>query len=74
MLAPAFTWESYRRSDGSLDLVAALLVREPVNAPAHLRRKARDFLLDVEDMSPIRNVEGASVALAYALTIVNGER
>lgn len=74
MLAAAFTWESYRRADGSLDLVAALMVREPINSPAHLRRKARDYLCDIEDMCPIRNVEGASIALAYALLIVNGER
>ena len=71
----AFTWENYRRADGTLDLVAALLVREPINSAAHLRRKAIDFLLETDELcSGIRNPEAASVALAYALVIVRGER
>ena len=74
MYAGAFTWESYRRSDGSLDLVAAFLVRCPMNPAAHLRRKALDYLMDLEDMSLIRNPEVASAAVAYALVIVNNDR
>lgn len=72
-MQPAFTWENYRRADGTLDIVAALLVLEPVNAKAHHRRAARDFLDEVEEFCLLRNPEAASVALANALRIVRGE-
>lgn len=68
-----FTWENFRNADGTLDVMAALLVREPPNCQAHLRIAARDFLLDCEDMQPLRNPEAASIALACALRIVRGE-
>lgn len=74
MSAEAFTWENYRRTDGTLDVIAALVIREPLNAPAHLRRKARDFLMELEELSPMRSYESASLALAYAMLIVRGER
>lgn len=69
----AFTWENYRRADGTLDVVAALLVREPLDAKAHQRRAARDFLMECEDFCPLRSPEAAAIALAYALRVVRGE-
>jgi len=69
----AFTWENYRRSDGTLDLIAALLVLEPINAKAHHRRAARDFLMECEEFCALRNPEAAGIALANALRIVRGE-
>jgi hypothetical protein len=69
----AFTWENYRRSDGTLDLIAALLVLEPINAKAHHRRAAQDFLMECEELCSLRNSEAASIALANALRIVRGE-
>ena len=69
----AFTWENFRRSDGTLGLIAALLVLEPINAKAHHRRAARDFLMECEELCPLRNPEAASIALAHALRIVRGE-
>jgi hypothetical protein len=70
----AFTWENYRRSDGTLDVIAALVIREPLDAPAHLRRKARDYLMELEELSSMRNYESASLALAHAMLIVRNER
>lgn len=69
----AFTWENYRRADGTLDVVAALIVREPINASADRRRAARNFLVECEDFCPLRNPEAAAIALAHALRIVRGE-
>ncbi len=69
----AFTWENYRRSDGTLDVIAALEVLEPLNCKAHLRRAARDFLMECEELCACRNPEAAAISLAYALRIVRGE-
>lgn len=68
-----FTWESYRRKDGSLDLLAALMARAP-KYPGVLRvRKATDFIDEVEALCLIRNPEAAAIVVAHALRIIRGE-
>lgn len=69
----AFTWEDYRRKDGTLDVLAALMVRAPQYPnPGHVRR-AVTFIDEVEELCPLRNAEAASITLAYALQLVRGE-
>ena len=69
----AFTWENFRRKDGTLDLWAALIDRAPKHHVAANVRRAMDFLDECEEMCPLRNPEAASIALANALRIVRGE-
>lgn len=72
-MQPAFTWENYRRSDGTLDMCGALRDRMPINSKYIARSKAFDFLLEVETFCEIRNPEAAAIALAAAMRLVRGE-
>jgi hypothetical protein len=69
----AFTWENFRRKDGTLDVLAALIDRSPPYPnPARVRR-ACQFIDELEELMPLRNAEAASIALAHALQLVRGE-
>lgn len=63
-------WEQFRRPDGSLNLDAALEPYVPTNVKPHRLRAARDFLADLEDLTPIRRPEAAAIALHGALRLL----
>jgi hypothetical protein len=72
-LSAGFTWESFRRPDGTLDLHGALMARTPQFPNPQLVRRAWDFLDEVEADMRLRNAEAAAITLAFALRIVRGE-
>lgn len=66
------TWNTFRRLDGSIDLVAAFRTRNTGNSPTVLR--AIDFLAEVEDMCLIHSAQSAAIAIAHAVDIATHTR
>jgi hypothetical protein len=64
-------WEQHRRPDGTLDLDAAFAAYIPAQAKPSRIRSARDFLAEVEDLTPITKPEAAEIALHGALRILH---
>lgn len=73
MNSGAFTWENFRRKDGTLDLLAALMDRAPAYPNPVRVKQATDFIDEVEDFCPIRSRQAAALTLTQALRILRGE-
>ena len=68
----AFTWESHRRADGTLDVLSALTVRAPCHPVAAHVRRATEFIDDVDELCELRTTKAAEVVLMHALQIIQG--
>ena len=68
----AFTWESHRRADGTLDVLSALTARAPRHPVASHVRRATEFIDDVGELSELRTTKAADVVLMHALRIIQG--
>ena len=73
MISGAFTWETHRRKDGTLDVLSALMERAPPHVRVRNVVRATEFIDEVDELCALRSTEAAAIVLVTALNIVRGD-